>query len=381
MTATAEARKYFRNARWRSWGVAECSSRYPLREDLGAIEVEVENDQHSEHYMQDVICGTTDPQWVMVAEGSLRGGYELVSSAPIPIPDLKESLEQVEQAFDGANDTFRAAIHHHRNVQYFTREQYMRAVIAYYILEPSFYSFSGSGRDESVFCVPWYKGIRNVHMLAQAYHEVNCDAWGTAIRTSPKYSGLNLRATTTYGSIEFRHLPTPALSPAASRRRIEEYIDMCSEVIELATAELPEGTSMLEFADHVLSRHGDIPIEHMCNVYSALAVERPIDRLESGMSSATVMRAVDTHALGRRRQRVTLANARRRQPRNRYPSTRVYNSTRVEVEPVDRPDMEPEVPAEPQPLVWHMSPVDFDAIYERTLADLQIHDLMTEEQD
>jgi hypothetical protein len=267
------------------------------------VEIEIENDHYGEGYMQDVIGCAETPRWVLVHEGSLRGGYELVSSAPIPIPDLKESLEQVGAAFEGANDTFRAAIHHHRNVQYFTREQYMRAVIAYYMLEPSFYSFSGSGRDESVFCVPWYKGIRNVHMLAQAYHEADVDAWSTAIRTSPKYSGLNLRATTTYGSIEFRHLPTPALSPAASLRRIEEYIDMCSEVIELATALLPEDTGMLEFADYVVSRHGDIPVEHMCNVYSALAVERPIDRLAEGMNSATVRRTVNTTALFNRRNR------------------------------------------------------------------------------
>ena len=282
----------FQQAPWWRWHIGDTDIVH--KEPLSACEVEVESEYHTSSSIHDILRRTPENRWQVVDEGSLRGGFELVSIAPLPTSELKLSLAQIAPAFEGIQDTFRAAVHVHCNVQYFNREQYMKALVAYYLLEPSFYTFSGEGRDESVFCVPWYKGNDHIHKIARAYYSNDATEWATSIRQSPKYSGLNLRATSVYGSLEFRHMPTPTTDSVRALQRISRYIDKCNKVIELAMDTRFSGTGMLEFADWVISRSAGIPMEHLCNVYSAIAIERPLDKLVDGIASSTVLNTVDT---------------------------------------------------------------------------------------
>jgi hypothetical protein len=311
--------KGFLEAPWIEWGVCEGGVTTLHMEELAACEVEIESNRHDSSSIARILRATPENRWDIVPEGSLRGGFELVSARPMPVSELLLSLSQITPAFDGVADTFRAAVHYHGNVQFFTREQYMKAIVAYYMLEPDFYKFAGEGRDESVFCVPWYKGNGHVHALTKAYYDCDDAAWRQAIIDSPKYSGLNLKATSRYGSLEFRHLPTPSLAPHLAVQRIAKYIDNCTRVLRTATDPRFTGTGMLEFADYVASLNNGVPVEHMCNVYSALAIERPIDTLAEGIASSTVRRTVETHATG-----IRLPSGRRRR---RHASYAWANST------------------------------------------------------
>jgi hypothetical protein len=299
----------FQDTPWRHWGVMDESPNLIVDGDKYACEIEVETEDYGgSEPMYNTLRTTPANKWRIVEEGSLRGGYELVSLCPMPKDQLKMSLAQVAPAFSTIRDTFRAAVHVHCNVQHFTREDYMRAVVAYYVLEPEFFAFAGKGRDESVFCVPWAKASGHVQQLALAYHNEDAVAWGRAITNSPKYAGLNLRATSVYGSIEFRHMPTPASHAGISLPLIAEFIDMCDRVIFLATSHRVRTKSLLEFADYVITTAADnVPMEHLCNVYSMLAIERPMDRLSEGISSATVLNTVNTYRAPSIRRRSTSA--------------------------------------------------------------------------
>jgi hypothetical protein len=304
--------KSFKDTPWAAWGVMDEPPNLIVEGEKYACEIEVEPDDYDgSGSMYNTLRTTPANKWRIVEEGSLRGGYELVSMHPMPKEQLKMSLAQVATAFNTIRDTFRAAVHVHCNVQPFTREDYMRAVVAYYVLEPEFFEFAGYGRDESVFCVPWAKASGHVQQLALAYHNEDVIGWARAINNAPKYAGLNLRATGVYGSIEFRHMPTPASHAAISLPLIAEFIDKCDRVIYLATSTRVRTNSLLEFADYVVTMaNSTVPMEHLCNVYSMLAIERPMDRLSEGISSATVLNTVETH-----RQRQVFPNGRRRTPR------------------------------------------------------------------
>jgi hypothetical protein len=302
-------RKKFLDCPWAVWGRANEDmlrlTDHGADDIMAAVEIEIESEGVCINTARSILDNTPQNKWRVVSEGSLRNnGFELVSLRPLPKEVLKLSLAQAYPMLDDIVDTFRAAIHVHVNMQWATRLQYARTLIAYWLLEPTIYEFVGDGRDESVFCVPWSKGSAHIHNIMKAFHTSNGPAWNRAIAHSPKYSGLNMKATHRYGSLEFRHLQTPALAPVDTLARIGDYVDTCCGVIEIAAAYDKDDDDLLKFADWVLEESGEsVPPEHVCSVYSALAGAKPVDRMECGIPTSQLIKVVDIHSPPRRRLR------------------------------------------------------------------------------
>jgi len=258
---------------------------------LTAVEIEAESTTITSGSVDLVLSRVPECAWVQEQEGSLRnGGFEIVFRKPLPYPDALRALSQALPLLDGAKSTFRAAVHTHFNVQDFTREQYVKLCIAYALVEPYIYSVVGNGRDESVFCVPWYKSSSSVRSLMKAYSSCDTGLWSSAINSFPKYSGLNLSATGKYGSVEFRHLQTPAGGSLAAIGAIADYMQLCKWVID--SVRMGESTSLQEFTELMYERMSDYGYtsddnRHISFVYSLLAAYQPIDPLVNGFSIET----------------------------------------------------------------------------------------------
>lgn len=288
------SREAFDSANWTNWGVAHCVTKVQTRagdQRLTAVEVEVESDTVTAGTVQEVLANIPNCVWVQAEEGSLRNnGFEVVFRGPQPYDQALIALSQVYPLFNGVRSTFRAAVHVHFNVQDLSRAQYIRILIAYALMEQHVYTTVGNGRDESVFCVPWWKAHAAVRALFRAYNRRDGDGWAGAIISAPKYSGLNLKATSKYGSLEFRHLQTPAGGPMAAVTAIAEYIDMCHSIIQLALGYGCD-TDLFKYTDdiieHIETTQGRvIPPSHVAYVYTLLVGDLPVDVVSDGLSVA-----------------------------------------------------------------------------------------------
>jgi hypothetical protein len=257
---------------------------------LTGVEIEMESSRYSSHNIDDLLRNIPNCNWRVAAEGSLRNdGFEVVFTDPLPLEQALTTLSQAYPMFEGATDTFRAAVHTHLNVQDLSREEYLRAVLGYVIMEPYIFGTVGKGRDESIFCVPWSKSNSHIKRLINAYTNECPDAWDEAITHSPKYSACNMQATAVFGSLEFRHLQTPVSTPLDSITEIADYVTLCHGILEYATSDRHRD-SLMQYADWCIGR---LPsryqaLEHLASVYGLLAPTAAVDVLADGLSTPTV---------------------------------------------------------------------------------------------
>jgi hypothetical protein len=307
--------RLFEQKEWASWGLnTENSNLFDLADkgEVCSLELEVEHELLHSGGARRTLDQVPGNLWDTVTEGSIRGlGFEAILREPVPKDTLLQGLAQLIPVLSGVKDTFRAAVHFHCNAQYWSRERLARFAIAYYLLEPAIYEWAGQGRDESIFCVPWSQGCAHVHDLLEAYHARSPKRWRNALNGAPKYAGVNLSSLSKFGSVEFRHMPTPSGTPLEIIRKLAEFIEICTEVTRLPEL-ADESLSLLEFAEWVVTRQGNrhtrlissqsgtIVPTHLCRVYSVLAQAATVDPLTEGMSAPVVMNTVRTRHRQRR---------------------------------------------------------------------------------
>lgn len=139
-------------------------------------------------------------------DGSLRnGGIELVTR---PIRG-RRLVSQIDYMCDVAKTagwevSNRAGLHVHMDMQDLTFSQYTNFIKAYMLVEPCVFASASAERQRSIYCKSWYENSpaeelrETVGFLARN----RLYRWGT------RYVGLNLNATSKYGTVEFRHKRT-----------------------------------------------------------------------------------------------------------------------------------------------------------------------------
>lgn len=152
-------------------------------------------------------------RWDYAEDASLHGknGHELVSaplSLGVILKDYKEIFKHYT-TFKKETRSRRASTHVHVNIGDLTKEQYVRMVQGYLVLEPLFYQLSRHSRITNNFCMP----LRDAHHILTAiarYAKKSSGLLSVAPKSLTKYYGLNVL--TGYGTLEFRHmdeLPNP----------------------------------------------------------------------------------------------------------------------------------------------------------------------------
>lgn len=161
------------------------------------------------------------PWWRREEDHSLRGAEnaEYVLKRPVEKKDLLIALLDLYSALEktGASwhSTGRAGTHVHINCQTLTPSQLLSYIAFFIAVEEVFIEFSGEVRKGNHFCLSSYDAegtYKAVCDLAAGLYEGERSFFVTLLNYGTdryRYSCVNLRALVTYGSLEFRSLPSP----------------------------------------------------------------------------------------------------------------------------------------------------------------------------
>tara|TARA_R100001082_G_scaffold106367_1_gene79187 strand:- start:2314 stop:3543 length:1230 start_codon:yes stop_codon:yes gene_type:complete len=148
--------------------------------------------------------------WNVKSDGSLReGGVEFVTKKLFG-KDLSLALAELGDYLDANTipnsiPSDRCSVHIHLDVTDLDKNEYARLLIDYAIFENVLFNYCGADRKNNIYCLPFAKSDDFRRTLSNILTSVSKDLdFRKYVNAFPKYSALNLRATSTYGSLEFR---------------------------------------------------------------------------------------------------------------------------------------------------------------------------------
>lgn len=164
------------------------------------VEIEVEGDDLPRE-------GLFRSQWAVEEDGSLRGDdtAEYVLTSPMSFYGAKKAITNLQRAFrveeSTYNESVRAGVHVHLNVQNYTPTQLLTLLTTYYILEDHFSHWCGKARVGNHFCL---RSVDAEAMMKKLLDTCQKKDWRYLNTDDLRYSALNLTSLFKYGSIEFR---------------------------------------------------------------------------------------------------------------------------------------------------------------------------------
>ena len=203
--------------------------RQPIGGEIG-IEVEVEGDNLPTRWAARAV------PWRIVADGSLRGeSREFVLRDPVPrdryrqcLGVLRNQLENHESVIVPSN---RCGVHVHINCQELEVSDVISFITTYLCLEEVLVKWCGEDRVGNLFCLRTSDApglIGWVKRLAATGHV------GHLATDRIRYGSINLKALSTYGSLEFRAMRSD-LTPGV----IEKWIEMLLAVKDYSIGKNP----------------------------------------------------------------------------------------------------------------------------------------------
>lgn len=147
--------------------------------------------------------------WRIEEDGSLKGpeNWEYVTRKPYDLGDVGGALEALERAYaehdSKVDDSVRAGIHIHVNVQDMTIKQMLTFAVAYYCIEEVLMTFCGEGRSGNHFC---FRASDAENIILNLYKCLKQMKFGLMGHDVVRYSALNFNSLFKYGSLEFRAL-------------------------------------------------------------------------------------------------------------------------------------------------------------------------------
>jgi hypothetical protein len=193
----------------------------------GDVGIEIEMEGNVPFPREDALVGTN---WRSEADGSLRGhSVEYIVDKPVFVNEVGETLKSLQTVLKRHKTkpvySFRAGVHVHVNVQKLTMYQLGTLAALYYCVEHSLVKFCGNRREGNLFCLRNEDAEYSLFQLQRALSTGDISYLAT---DDIRYSSMNLRAVTRYGSVEFRAMETqPDLT------KIEEW---CHILVKLRDA-------------------------------------------------------------------------------------------------------------------------------------------------
>ena len=150
--------------------------------------------------------------WSNTTDGSLRNNGREFVSMPVKGREISYALNLLHDTLTrdkqcvGHEFTPRTSVHVHMNVRDLTVDQLANLILLYALVEPLIFSIENTNRDKSIFCVPWHESnvINHLHEFMMS-KDTDRNRLGRLSHWY-KYTGLNLRPVTNYGTVEFRHM-------------------------------------------------------------------------------------------------------------------------------------------------------------------------------
>jgi hypothetical protein len=255
---------------------------------LMGVEVEIEEGNRN------LIETFQNPFWEVKTDGTLRNskednqlvGLEFVLTAPLFGKDL---LSAVKFICDLAlkekwKINYRTSMHLHQDVRGQNFDAFKNQCVTYALTEPYIYAWAGDRRDESAFCVPWYRAESDISNIRSLFSTQNSQIQEKASILN-RYSGLNLHALSKFGSIEFRHLLT-----TFDYDKIVKWINIVQKLRAFADSMEQKGTIGYSIVE-MLSQYG--PADFCRAVYGSELGKELVDACADSRANECVCIAQD----------------------------------------------------------------------------------------
>ena len=148
--------------------------------------------------------------WTITGDNSLRGGYEYVLRNPVKRNDVRSAIDlligEFKRCDSKINDSVRAGVHVHINVQELYVVEVVNLMCLYYIFEECLVDYCGESRVGNLFCLR-VKDAK--YMLKCLINILQSKRMSELDSDDIRYASMNLKALRRYGSIEFRSMRTP----------------------------------------------------------------------------------------------------------------------------------------------------------------------------
>ena len=215
----------------------------PLPQELIGVELEVEGVRHSQ---------PVPPLWREVPDDSLRNyGREYIFSEPLYGTGITDALMDMAIFMDKVQPdiSYRCSVHVHLNVSDMDMEQLLTLLTLYLIFERTLVKYHGGGREDNIFCIPYYKAPASMQSLVYLYKDAMAGELlpnyvSDLLSDFNKYSALNINAVLVHGSIEFRHMPgTTDMVEVFEWIKMVQYLKKAALEGDLDYMSLVEGAS------------------------------------------------------------------------------------------------------------------------------------------
>lgn len=168
--------------------------------------------------------------WNLERDGSLRGeeNFEYILKKPLSLLNAEVALQVLNDQYekDGSviDDSVRAGIHVHVNVQDMTVLQLLTFITCYYVVENVLTRFCGEGRQGNHFCLRSQDAEYQVMAICNA---IETKDWFRLRTDDIRYSAMNVSSLGKYGSVEFR-----AMRSTRDTRRIHKWASILHHMKE-----------------------------------------------------------------------------------------------------------------------------------------------------
>ena len=147
--------------------------------------------------------------WKIERDGSLRGedNAEYVLRKPCQFDEVGGVLNLIEEAArqNGStiDESIRAGVHVHLNIQNYTPLELLTFITTYYILEDLFVHWCGKERVGNHFCL---RAADAEYVVGKILETCQKKDWRVLNTENIRYTSLNLTSMFKYGSVEFRSM-------------------------------------------------------------------------------------------------------------------------------------------------------------------------------
>lgn len=191
-----------------------------IRTDHYGVEIEVEGRNLPRRLDSDI--------WRVEQDGSLKAAeaWEYVTPGPLSLDGVKSALDylaaEYKQHRSVVDDSIRAGVHVHMNVQDWNIKQVVTFSTIYYILEDILMKHCGENREGNLFCLRTRDAEFVLFRLLRALTERNLKYLKEDII---RYSSLNYCSLFKYGSLEFR-----GMRGTGDLNAIYEWVEIIDEL-------------------------------------------------------------------------------------------------------------------------------------------------------
>lgn len=192
------------------------------RTDLYGVEIEVEGTNLPRRLDPDI--------WRVEQDGSLKAAeaWEYVTPGPLSMSGVKTALDYLSGEYKRlgtkVDESIRAGVHVHMNVQDWNIKQVVTFATIYYILEDTLMKWCGENREGNLFCLRTRDAEFVLFRLLRSLKERNLKYLKEDII---RYSSLNYCSMFKYGSLEFR-----GMRGTGDLSTIYEWVEIINELRE-----------------------------------------------------------------------------------------------------------------------------------------------------